>query len=469
MHLIRSVGSAGLCSKRPCSHDGKRIDVKKSEFEYYFNKNRTETEVTRKTVKQYADLYLNFKLKVQAAMDEGLDKSDSFIKEYSIYRNMQAEDYLVDKEFLDSIAHEAYQMTVNDVGSDGLVFLRMIAFIPEDYTDACFLAAQEKAAMVYNKLLDGGDFVELATEYSDDESAAKGGEIGWVMKQQLSDEVAERVFSMDRGAFTEPFDLGGVIVIAKVERRRQIGDFESESAEIYEWINGRTDFPQIARNRRANEYAKRLGWTLRDEEAAAHLDSVLEDVEPEFGNISREYHDGLLLFDISNKEVWEKASLNREGMEEYFNAHKKEFKYSEPAFRGMVFFCTDEDVFNQVKAAVDGVELKNWVDKILPFNNQKVVVRVMRGTSETGIFRQGQNAYVDKIVFGKGEYEPMNNFPYVNVIGNTIDGPESFDDAKSQVVESYQKHLEDEWVNGLKEKYKFKINKRALRKVSLDK
>ena len=41
-------------------------DVTKSEFEYFFEKNNIETNVTKKTVRQYADLYLNFKLKVQS-------------------------------------------------------------------------------------------------------------------------------------------------------------------------------------------------------------------------------------------------------------------------------------------------------------------------------------------------------------------------------------------------------------------
>ncbi len=445
-------------------------DVNKSEFEYFFRKNRTETDITRKTVRQYADLYLNFKLKVQAAMDEGLDQSDSFLKEYRMYRNMQAEDYLTDNTFLDSIAHEAYKKTVEDVGSDGLAFLRVMAFIPRTETLASFDSCVERVSAVYEKLRNGEDFASLAREYSDDkETAAAGGEMGWVMRDQFAPEMGNIIFGLEPGRFSEPVNLDEMFVIFKVDRRRQIGDFEAESAEIYDWMNQRPYFKEEARRRKANEYARKLGWTIRDDEAAAHLDSVLEEVEPEFGNISREYHDGLLLFDISNREVWDKASLNREGMEAYFNSHKDDFKYSEPAFKGMVFFCINEDVFNQIKESLEGVEIKDWIETVLPFNKTDLVFRVMRGSSESGIIRQGQNAYVDKIVFGKGEYEPMRNFPYVNVIGKTIDGPESVDDAKSQVVEAFQKYLEDEWVKSLKSKYKYKIYKRALRKVSLDK
>ncbi len=95
-------------------------DVKKSEFEYFFKKNNTDSVVTRKTIKQYADLYLNFKLKVQAAIDAGMDRSESFLSEYKMYRNMQAKDYLIDNEFIDEMAHDAYDKSYKDVGPGGL-------------------------------------------------------------------------------------------------------------------------------------------------------------------------------------------------------------------------------------------------------------------------------------------------------------------------------------------------------------
>jgi peptidyl-prolyl cis-trans isomerase SurA len=81
---------------------------------------------------------------------------------------------------------------------------------------------------------------------------------------------------------------------------------------------------------------------------------------------------------------------------------------------------------------------------------------------------QGQNAYVDKIVFGKGEYTAMDNFPYVNVIGRVIKQPDSFRDVAAQVTEEYQDYLEKEWITELRKKYDYKINRKALKKVSLD-
>jgi peptidyl-prolyl cis-trans isomerase SurA len=446
-------------------------DVKKSEFEYFFRKNRTETDVTRKTVRQYADLYLNFKLKVQAAMDEGLDQSDSFLKEYRMYRNMQAEDYLTDNAFLDSIAHEAYKKTVEDVGSDGLAYLRVMSFMPRSESLASYDSCVERMSAVYEKLLNGEDFASLAIEYSDDEETAPvGGDMGWVMRGQFPPEIGNIIFGLEPGRFSEPVNLDELFVIFKVDRRRQIGDFESESAEIYDWMNKRPYFKEEARRRKANEYAVKLGWTERDAEAVARLDSVLEEVEPEFGNISREYHDGLLLFDISNKEVWEKASRDSAGMEKWFNANRKQFAFDKPRFKGLVFFCLDEDVFHNAESALKGVPFENWLDTLFAMNRNQVQVRVMRGPSENGVFKEGDNAYVDHFIFGKeDEVKSIDGFPYVNVLGKLISKPECMKDVSSQVVEGYQDYLEKQWVKKLRKQYKHKIYRKALKQVSLNK
>lgn len=135
----------------------------------------------------------------------------------------------------------------------------------------------------------------------------------------------------------------------------------------------------------------------------------------------------------------------------------------------MVFFCQDEDVFKQIKKELEGVDVSEWVSKAVEFNKESVKLRVMRGPSGNGIFLKGQNAYVDKIVFGTGEYEPMKNFPYVNVVGKVIKEPENINDVSGKVNDAYQNYLEQEWIKKLRKQYKYKIYNKALKKVCLDK
>ena len=441
-------------------------DVTQSEFEYFFEKNNIETNVTKKTVRQYADLYLNFKLKVQAALDEGLDKSESFLSEYKMCRDMQAEDYVIDYDFLEEIARNSYQESLAEIGEPGLMHVYVMSATPDPNGGRSLDDCYELMKSVYEKLQAGGSFQALASQYSTDNLAASGGEAGWLAANQMPDDIADIILSLEVGQFSEPFVSNRTVFIVMLEARRSLGTYEDNRDDIYDWMKETGVFDK-AKQRRANEYATRLGWTERDDAAVARLDSTLEEVEPDFGNLSRDYHDGLLVFDISNREIWERVSNHPEEMEAYFEAHRKQFNFDKPAFRGMVLFCQKEEDFNELKEILEKQEMSEWVNSILAFNSTGIRVRVLRSSSETDLFRQGQNEYVDKVVFGKGEYKPMNGFPYVNVVGKVIKQPDSIADVAGEVSEEYQKYLEDEWMKRLKSKYKYKIDKKALKKVNV--
>ena len=443
-------------------------DVTKSEFEYFFEKNNIETNVTKKTVRQYADLYLNFKLKVQAAVDEGLDKSESFLSEYKMCRDMQAEDYVIDYDFLEEVARNSYEESLAEIGDPGLMHVYVMSSSPDPNAgrslDDCF----EQMKSVHEKLKAGGSFQALAREYSTDNLASSGGEAGWLSVGQMPDDISAVITSLEIGQFSDPFVSNRTAFIVMLAGRRELGSYEENRDDIYDWMRESGAFDK-ARQRRANEYAARLGWTERDAAAVARLDSTLEEIEPDFGNISREYHDGLLVFDISNREIWERVSNHPEEMEAYFESHRKDFNFDKPCFKGMVLFCQKEEDFNELKEILEKTDMSEWVNSILAFNSNSIRVRVLRSSSDTEIFKQGQNQYVDKIVFGIGEYKPMNGFPYVNVVGRILKQPESISDVAGEVSEAYQKYLEDEWLKRLKSKYKYKINKKALKKVNIDK
>ena len=92
----------------------------------------------------------------------------------------------------------------------------------------------------------------------------------------------------------------------------------------------------------------------------------------------------------------------------------------------------------------------------------------MKGPQGNGIFKQGDNAYIDNMVFGTGaEYDAIKNFPYVNVMGKMIDRPETMYDVLNQVSEGYQTQLEKQWVKKLRKQYKHRIYRKALKKVSI--
>ena len=442
-------------------------DVTLSEFMYFYRRNNNSEPVTKKSIAEYANLYLNFKLKVEAAIDEGLDKTASFINEYRGYRDQQALEYETDTVFLEEIARGSYEESVQVIGPDGLVFLAVISDSPQEETRESYMASVSRIDSLYRCLQNGEEFTSLAQKYSKDMYAPNGGAMGWVSRGQMPVNVAEEVFSLGVGEYSKPVLSEGIPMLFMVIDRRQLGSYEENRSEIYEWMR-KEGYYEEARREKANAYSDSLGWNLKDDAAVAHMDSLLEELVPEFGLISQEYYDGLLMFDISNRYVWEKAYNDTESLNKWFKSNKRRYRFDEPCFKGMVLFCKSEAVFHQAETAVKDLDITEWVDTLVSFNrNGQIQLRVMKGNQETSIFRKGQNDYVDKIVFGQGDYSPMRNFPFVNVIGKTISKPECMQDVFDKVLEDYQGHLEKQWVKQLRKKYKYTVNKKVLNQVSL--
>ena len=69
-------------------------------------------------------------------------------------------------------------------------------------------------------------------------------------------------------------------------------------------------------------------------------------------NLIREYHDGLLLYEISNRLVWDKASKDEKGQAAYFAKNKKRFKWNEPRFKGIAYHVKDAADVEAVKKSI---------------------------------------------------------------------------------------------------------------------
>jgi peptidyl-prolyl cis-trans isomerase D len=80
-----------------------------------------------------------------------------------------------------------------------------IAMIEKASTDADWLQTQARLQVIYDSIKAGADFAEMAKEYSDDKSAAEGGDIGWYSSGTMVPEFDRAVFSLKEGEVSEPF------------------------------------------------------------------------------------------------------------------------------------------------------------------------------------------------------------------------------------------------------------------------
>lgn len=154
---------------------GDKVTV--SEFEYVYNKNNVnnQADYSEKSLKEYLNLYENFRLKVKEAEAMKLDTIASLKNELEGYRKQLAKSYLTDREISDKLITEAYERSKTEVNAS-----HILVRCDENANPADTLAAYKKIMAIKKRLDKGEAFDKVAKESSEDPSAkSNGGDIGW--------------------------------------------------------------------------------------------------------------------------------------------------------------------------------------------------------------------------------------------------------------------------------------------------
>ena len=436
-------------------------EVTRSEFEYAFNKNNTNLAGEGQTVEEYLPMYIDFKLKVAEAEALGLDTLSSFREEYGRERALLAENYLVDTCYINDEAYKIYAKDSATIGRDGFLEVAHIVFLAKQKASLpeCKLA-KARIDSAYAMLNDGKTFEEVAAHFRIPAQAIRPFEI---VRGQVYQEFEQAAYSISDGTYSAPFESPAGYHIVKRISSRPFGSFEEYKPAIVKMLE-QQNIREAARMKRGRDLAKEFGDGLSPMEALAREDSLLENKYPEFGNLMREYYEGLLFFEVSTREVWNNASENEAGLAKYFKKNKKKYKFETPRFRGAVIQANSPENLEKVKSILSGQEFENYKSAI-EANLPKDSVRTVR--VEVGIFAIGDNAFVDKAAFGQGEGGKLRRgFVVSDVVGKVIEAPETYRDVKGKVTNDYQKYLEEKWVKSLRKKYKVKVDKTVLKTVN---
>lgn len=441
--------------------------VLRSEFVYLYEKNNTGDVVERKSVKDYVPLFVDYKLKVQAALDAHLDTLASFRKEFAGYRDQQIRSAIIDSSDVEAAARRIYEKTRKRVDeSGGLVKVDQIFIrVPQKAGMAEQDRCKERIDSLYDVLLKGGDFGQVARQYSQDaRSAAQGGALGYIAKGQTLQEFEDQVFSLDAGMLSHPFLSPAGWHIVKVEEKRKFFSYESQRPAILKYIEQRGLRDRIIAQKidtvtRQQHITAREFLTRKQEEMTAK-DSRLK-------YLIQEYHDGLLLFEVSSRQVWNFAQNDSVGQERYYKKHKKLYRWDDPRFKGIAYYTRTADDIKAVKKALKGVPFAQWDTTLATRFNTDSVSRVH---AVKGLFKHGDNALVDSCVFRIDTMAaPIKGYPYLSVYGKKLKKPESVDDVRTQVITDYQEELEKQWVRQLHQKYSVVINEQVLATVKEEK
>ena len=552
-----------------------------SEFLYIYEKNNQESSLEKKSMEEYLDLFINFKLKVTEAIAQGVDTTEAFAKELDGYRAQATPKYMQDNDAIDSLvtlsynrkanirraAHIAIQcpmdadsatlaaaeakiqlarervttgvekkvkkgrkwvtvrepeafadvareMTEDQAGKENggeLGWIEVFRFV-YPFEDAVYttpvgevtkvfrspyglhialveeerpfeevhaahimkmmprggegttaMDAKKQVDSLYQVVLAGADFAEVATANSDDKgSATRGGDLGWFGRGMMVQPFENITFDMTPGEISEPFPTRFGWHFVKLYDKRGIQPLDSMRQQLLAQVKRDARFQEAEKSfikKTRAEY--NLPAEMTDDEVRAYADAHLEEKYADLRNLVREYHDGILLFDVSLREVWDKANKDTEGLAAFFKANKKNYTWDEPRFKGYMIYAKDEV---SAKAAKQIVKTAN-PDSVMSYIDQRINVdSVTYVRIEKGLWTKGKNAAVDKYGFKNKEtdYTPAEEFPIVVPVGKVIKAPQEYTDVRGQVTTDYQDHLEKLWVATLREKYPVVVNEDVL-------
>jgi peptidyl-prolyl cis-trans isomerase SurA len=185
----------------------------------------------------------------------------------------------------------------------------------------------------------------------------------------------------------------------------------------------------------------------------------LEKYNKEFAYQVSEFRDGNLLFEIMQKQVWEKAGSDTVALKNYFEQHADQYRWVSSA---------DAIIFNAGNSAAAEEVRRNML--IHPENWRRMVDSLGgRVQADSGRFEMKQlpgNGTADEQHFTSVTSNPDKTVQLAYIIRKHADpSPRSFDDARGLVINDYQNELENKWIAELKKKYPVRINEEVFRSL----
>ena len=387
---------------------------------------------------------------------------------------------------------------------------------PQDASEAVLQQLKKEIDSLYTLVKNGADFADLAKKESDDRrSAAEGGKMPWFAAGRIIPEFSNPAFAIENiGDVSEPIETAfGYHIIKKLDER-PVGTFEELKPDIESRIKRDPErnnssqhvFIEELKTRygfAVNEEGKKVlegknirtdtlppatlftidgidyttgelsNWVIKnrvegggylnffdqwvDSEVLALEDSKLEDKYPEFRYLMQEYHDGILLFNISQEKIWNFASQDTMGLEAFYEKNKNNHLWRE-RFKGSIITCEDQAVHEQAdKLFGAGMNNEEVMEHL---NVEAELIQI-----ETGAWEEGDNPVVDYYIWNGPEPEDFDSRT-VFVRGDKVDPePKELDEARGLYISDYQEYLEKQWIKELRSKYKVKVNKKVLKTI----
>lgn len=198
-----------------------------------------------------------------------------------------------------------------------------------------------------------------------------------------------------------------------------------------------------------------------DESLIKYENALLEDKYPEFKALMKEYRDGILLFDLTDQNVWSKAVRDTAGLQAFYNLTKTNYMWGQRV----------EASIYTAKTQAAAVRVKNFIksglkdDDILKEINSDTAKLL---TVESGKFSKKDNHFIDTVAWIPGiskDFQMKDGIVFVNIKRIIKPEPKQLSEARGLITADYQNYLEKEWIRYLRSRYPVVVNKDVYAKI----
>jgi len=240
-----------------------------------------------------------------------------------------------------------------------------------------------------------------------------------------------------------------------------IGDKSYNQTDFAQYIQ---KHPTKSKNKSVKSAVNKLYANFVQESCIAYADSKLESKYPDFKSLVQEYHDGILLFELTDQKVWSKAIKDTSGLKVFYGNNKNNYMWGR-RLDAEIYTCDDEITAKKTRKLVKKKAKKGYSGNYIlaQLNSEKKVL-----SFKAQKYSEEEDELISKIKWVPGMTENMmidGKVVFVNVVSVMNPMPKSLSESKGLVTADYQTYLEKEWIETLKKKYTVEVNKEVLSSI----
>jgi peptidyl-prolyl cis-trans isomerase SurA len=230
-----------------------------------------------------------------------------------------------------------------------------------------------------------------------------------------------------------------------------LGGKPIKTSEFISWLEHQHGSSKLA----PQAYMNQLYENWSEEKINEAEEAKIIDENPDFKYLLGEYREGILLFEIMEKEVWNKASEDSVGQRKYYREHINNYSAGNRV-EARIFYTTDKAFLEDIKKKIASGDTLKEAD-----------MKKLKSAQNFRNYEKGESKAIDKInwIPGMQETEIEGTYYLVEIRKLIAPGPKTFEEARAKVISDYQDSLEKNWVNLLKNKYRVVINTKAKKVV----